>query len=95
LEFISTPLRGVAIKLNCYVPNQGGKNTKKKWMENRSISLNEILDGKHPQYQTYKLVWRPIKNYIASVVELEYTFDLKSNAERIEGSNPSARTIRP
>ena len=53
-----------AIKLNCYVPNQGGKNTKKKWMENRSISLNEILDGKHPQYQTYKLKHRLFKEGI-------------------------------
>ena len=44
-----------AIKLGCYEPNQGGKGTEKKWMKTRSIALEEILEGKHPQYQTYKL----------------------------------------
>jgi hypothetical protein len=44
-----------ALKLNCYKPNQGGKSTKKDWISDRSINLNEILEGKHPQYQTFKL----------------------------------------
>ena len=44
-----------AIKLNCYNPNSGGKGTKKDWIANRAIDLNEILEGKHPQYQTFKL----------------------------------------
>lgn len=44
-----------ALKLGCYTPNQGSKNTEKPWMRERSISLNEILEGKYPQYQTFKL----------------------------------------
>lgn len=44
-----------ATKLNCYKPNPGGKGNKKDWMSNRGICLNEILEGKHPQYQTFKL----------------------------------------
>lgn len=44
-----------AIRLKCYNPNPGGKGTKKDWVANRAIDLNEILEGKHPQYQTFKL----------------------------------------
>lgn len=44
-----------AIKLDCYIPNQGSKGSKKEWLKKRSIPLDEILNGKHPQYQTYKL----------------------------------------
>ncbi len=44
-----------AVKLGCYNPNQGGKNKEKPWMSERKIDIQEILDGKHPQYQTYKL----------------------------------------
>jgi 5-methylcytosine-specific restriction endonuclease McrA len=51
-----------AIKLGCYNPNQGGKGTKKDWQ--KRIPLEEILQGKHPTYQTYKLRNRLIKNNI-------------------------------
>ncbi len=47
-----------AIKLGCYNPNQSGKGTTK---ENSKISLDEILDGLHPNYQTYKLKIRLLK----------------------------------
>ena len=48
-----------AKRLGIYKPNQGGKGMKGK--ENKSkIPLNEILEGKHPQYQTYKLKIRLI-----------------------------------
>ena len=43
-----------AIKLGIYKPNQSGKGIKKGGNHNK-IDLNEILEGKHPQYQTYKL----------------------------------------
>lgn len=46
-----------AIKLKCYNPNQGGKNT----LRGTKISLKDILDGKHPQYQAYKLKIRLIE----------------------------------
>jgi hypothetical protein len=42
--------------LGCYNPNPGGKGTSKP--SSISIPLNEILEGRHPQYQTYKLKLR-------------------------------------
>lgn len=52
-----------AKKLGCYNPNQGGKGTKKPNSGN-IVSLVEILEGKHPQYQTYKLKIRLINEGI-------------------------------
>ena len=43
-----------AIKLDCYKTNQAGKGIKKKDNGNK-IPLIEILEGKHPYYQTNKL----------------------------------------
>ena len=42
-----------AVKYGCYNPNQSGKGTHKP--NNSRIPVKEILAGKHPQYQTYKL----------------------------------------
>lgn len=50
-----------AKKLNCYYPNQGGKGTIKKL---QGVPLEEILDGLHPEYQTYKLKTRLIESGI-------------------------------
>lgn len=47
-----------ALKLECYKTNQSGKGKPKN---NPSIPLNEILEGKHPQYNTFKLKNRLIK----------------------------------
>lgn len=44
-----------AIKLGCYNTNQSGVGIQKV---RKSIPLEEILAGKHPQYQTYKLKHR-------------------------------------
>jgi hypothetical protein len=45
-----------AIELNVYSPNGSGKGLKKpKKIGHDSYSLNDILDGKHPQYQSNKL----------------------------------------
>lgn len=44
----------IAIKLGVYIPNQGGKGTKKAFV-NKAIPLEEILQGMHPTYQTFKL----------------------------------------
>lgn len=45
-----------AEKLGCYKPNPGGKGTTKPKPEGKlNISLNDILEGNHPQYQTFKL----------------------------------------
>lgn len=48
---------------NCYKPNQGGKGTHKIG-NGTDIPLQEILDGKHPTYQTYKLKKRLLKEGI-------------------------------
>lgn len=42
-----------ALKFNCYKPNQSGKGMHKT--SNRDINVYEIIEGKHPQYQTFKL----------------------------------------
>jgi 5-methylcytosine-specific restriction endonuclease McrA len=43
-----------AIELGCYEPNQSGKGINKK--SGRLIPLEEIIfEGKHPEYQTFKL----------------------------------------
>lgn len=49
--------RKKAIELNCFNPNQSGKGTKKNMP---SISTEDILAGKYPSYQTYKLKKRLI-----------------------------------
>jgi hypothetical protein len=55
-----------------YKPNPSGKGMSKKY-NGKKIPLNEILDGKHPQYQTFKL-----KNRLIS-------FGLKKNECEICG----------
>lgn len=45
-----------AIKLGCYKPNQAGIGVKK--LSGKKIPLSEILEGKHPYYQTFKLKTR-------------------------------------
>lgn len=52
----------IALKLGCYKPNQSGKGTSKKFKS--KISLNDILEGKHPQFQTFKLKNRLLKEGI-------------------------------
>lgn len=52
-----------AKKLDCYVTNQSGKGITKKHNGNK-IPLQEILDGKHPQFQTFKLKNRLFKEGI-------------------------------
>ena len=50
----------LAIKYNCYKTNQSGKGIHKK-NNGSNIPIDEILEGKHPQYQTYKLKNKLIK----------------------------------
>jgi Zn finger protein HypA/HybF involved in hydrogenase expression len=51
-----------ALELGVYKPNQSGKGISKP--NGSKIELEEILDGKHPQYQTNKLRIRLIKEGI-------------------------------
>ena len=52
-----------AVKLGVYEPNQSGKGINKKHNGSK-IPTDEILEGKHPQYQTNKLRKRLIKEGI-------------------------------
>lgn len=49
-----------AEKFGCYVPNQGGRDTKKGPRRDR-IPTEDILNGLYPDYQTYKLKKRLIR----------------------------------
>jgi 5-methylcytosine-specific restriction endonuclease McrA len=50
-----------AIRLGVFNPNQSGKGLTKN---TPSIPLSEILDGKHPQYQSNKLRKRLLKEQV-------------------------------
>jgi 5-methylcytosine-specific restriction endonuclease McrA len=50
-----------AMELGCYKQNQGGKGTKKTGLRPNKIDLQEILEGKHPSFQTFKLKNKLIK----------------------------------
>lgn len=49
-----------AKKLGCYRPNQGGKGIKGSPRVTR-VPTQDILDGKYPNYETYKLKCRLIR----------------------------------
>ena len=51
-----------AIQFGCYKTNQSGKGMKKK--ERSTILTSDILSGKYPNYQTYKLKARLIREGI-------------------------------
>jgi len=57
-------LKKFAILYGCYEPNQSGKGIKKDSANSNAISLQEILEGKHPSYQTYKLKLRLLSEQI-------------------------------
>jgi len=48
-----------ALKFNCYKTNPSGKGMNKK--AKPKFELNEILDGLHPHFQTFKLKNRLLK----------------------------------
>ena len=49
-----------ALILNCYKTNQSGKGTRKR--PSKIIPIEEIIfEGKHPEYQTFKLKNRLVK----------------------------------
>ena len=63
LQLHFNTFKRLAIKYGCYKPNQSGKGIHKKSNGN-DIPLNEILEGKHPQYQTFKLKNKLFANHI-------------------------------
>jgi len=52
-----------AIKFNIYKPNQGSKGSKKPNIK-QVYPLKDILNGKYPQYHTFKLKNRLIKEKV-------------------------------
>ena len=52
-----------AIKFGCYKPNQGGKGVKGEPSPS-AYNLQDILNGKYPEYQSFKLKNRLIKEGI-------------------------------
>ena len=50
-----------AKKLELYNPNQGRKGISRPNESRAKFSLSEILDGKHPTFQTYKLKCRMLR----------------------------------
>lgn len=53
-----------AKRLGIYKPNQGGRGIKGEYQRKDKASTQDILEGKYPQYQTYKLKIRLIKEGI-------------------------------
>jgi len=53
----------IAVKLNCYFTNQSHKGMKTGQRSDR-ISTQDILEGKYPDYQTYKLKLRLLREGI-------------------------------
>ncbi len=48
-----------AKQMGLFKPNKGGKGRSKPWVaQERKIPLSEIIEGKHPSYQTFKLKHR-------------------------------------
>ena len=62
LDLHFNTLKRRALKLGCYQTNQSGKGCSKT--SGTKIPLSEILDGKHPYYQTFKLKNRLIEEGI-------------------------------
>jgi 5-methylcytosine-specific restriction endonuclease McrA len=57
-----------AVKLGLYIPNQGARGTRKEYKGSNKIELNDILNGKYPQYPTDKLKKRLIsENYLNKI----------------------------
>jgi len=53
-----------ALSLGCYKTNQGGKGYRKEWSD--GIPVEDILAGKYPNFQTYKLKLKLIKSGLKS-----------------------------
>lgn len=83
LELHFNTFKKYAIKFNCYNTNQSGKGISKPLPP--KIELDEILDGKHPHFQTFKLKNRLLKNKIVenkcSICNIEEWNDKKINTE--------------
>ena len=60
LNLHKNTLKKYAVKYGCYKPNQSGKGIKRN-VESRTINIEDILKGDYPNYQTFKLKNRLLK----------------------------------
>lgn len=89
-----------AIKFDCYKTNQSGKGITKKGVP--KFGLNDILNGNHPQFQTYKLKNRMLREglieNVCSVCGITEWFGKSMNMEldHIDGdrSNHKMENLR-
>ena len=83
LELHFNTFKKYAIKFGCYKTNQSGKGITK--IVPPKIDLQEILDGKHPHFQTFKLKNRLLKEKIiqnkCSICNIEEWNGKKINME--------------
>jgi hypothetical protein len=69
LEMHFNTFKRHALRLGCYNANQSGKGTHK--VKRSEIKTSDILDGKYPDYQTFKLKIRMIdEGYIEDRCEM-------------------------
>ena len=86
-----------AVKYGLYNPNQGAKGTKKPINDHRKINLDDILEGKYPQYQTFKLKNRlfkeGLKNNICEVCGISewQGMEIKCELDHINGKSNDHR----
>ena len=79
-----------ALKLECYKTNQSGKGINKKFAHR--YELDDIIDGKHPQYQSNKLRQRllkdGLKNNLCELCKIEEWLDkpIKLELHHIDGN---------
>lgn len=83
LELHFNTFKKYALKFNCYNTNQSGKGMNK--IVPPKINLQEIIDGKHPHFQTFKLKNRLLKEKIienkCSICNIEEWNGKKLNME--------------
>jgi 5-methylcytosine-specific restriction endonuclease McrA len=95
LELHFNTFKRYAIKFDCYQTNQSGKGLKKNAPP--KIDLQEILEGKHPHFQTFKLKNRLLKEKIivnkCDICGIEEWNDKKINMEldHIDGNRTNHR----
>jgi len=87
-----------AKKLNVYRPNQGGIGQKQTRVRRDAFKTQDILNGKHPQYQTLKLKKRLLKEGIKENICEECDLDgvwnglpLNMELEHIDGDRTNHR----
>ena len=91
-----------AVELGCFKTNQSGKGTQRPLPVWNKVPLTEILNGEHPNFQTFKLKHRLLKEGIlqncCSVCGLSVWWDkeIQCELDHIDGNkfNHSLENLR-